>query len=80
MDSTPPPRNRWQFSLGSLMLFVTLFAVLMSALGGMIRAQAGEKLSMPHSFLIMAIAAPMGMVICISATLALRKWYERRKK
>jgi hypothetical protein len=76
----PPPRNRWQFSLGSLMLFVTLFAVLMSALGGMIRSQSGENLSMPRSFLIMAVAAPMGMVIAISAFLALKQWYERRKK
>jgi magnesium-transporting ATPase (P-type) len=77
---TPPPRNRWQFSLGSLMLFVTLFAVLMSALGGMIRIQAGENLAMPRSFLIMAVAAPMGMAIIISIILALKQWYERRKK
>jgi hypothetical protein len=78
--TTPPQRNRWQFSLGSLMLFVTLFAVLMSALGGMIRIQAVEKIAMPHAFLIMAIAAPMGMVIIISALLAFKQWYERRKK
>ena len=78
--TSPPPRNRWQFSLGSLMLFVTLFAVLMSALGGMIRIQAGEKLSMPHAFLIMAIAAPVGMVILISVILAVKQWHERRKK
>ncbi|MCC6124459.1 MAG: hypothetical protein IT426_05840 [Pirellulales bacterium] len=77
---SPPPRNRWQFSLGSLMLFVTLFAVLMSALGGMIRIQAGEKLALPHAFLIMAVAAPMGMVIVISILLALKRWRERRKK
>lgn len=62
------------------MLFVTLFAVLMSALGGMIRIQAGEKLAMPHSFLIMAIAAPMGMLILVSLLLTLKKWRERRKK
>ena len=77
---TPPPRNRWQFSLGSLMLFVTLFAVLMSALGGMIRSQSGENLSMPRSFLIMAVAAPMGMVIVISIFLAVKQWHDRRKK
>ena len=80
MTSPPPPRNRWQFSLGSLMLFVTLFAVLMSALGGMIRIQAGEKLAMPHSFLILAIAAPVGMVILISVLLAVKQRNERRKK
>jgi hypothetical protein len=80
MNSSPPPRNRWQFSLGSLMLFVTLFAVLMSALGGMIRIQSGEKIALPRAFLIMAIAAPMGMVILISFILTLKKWYERRKK
>jgi magnesium-transporting ATPase (P-type) len=76
----PPSRKRWQFGLGSLMLFVTLFAVLMSALGGMIRIQSGEKIALPHSFLIMAIAAPMGMVIVISVFLAVKQWYERRKK
>ena len=42
--------------------------------------QAGEKLSMPRAFLIMAIAAPMGMVILISALLAIKQWLERRKK
>ena len=62
------------------MLFVTLFAVLMSALGGMIRIQAGEKLAMPHAFLIMAIAAPMGMLILVSLLLTLKQWRERRKK
>jgi hypothetical protein len=79
MKSTPP-RGRWQFSLGSLLLFMTLFAVLMSALGGMLRIQAGEKLSMPRSFLLMAIAAPLGMAILLSALLALKQWLERRKK
>jgi hypothetical protein len=62
------------------MLFVTLFAVLMSALGGMIRIQSGEKLSMPRSFLVMAIAAPMGMAILISIGLTLKQWNDRRKK
>jgi hypothetical protein len=62
------------------MLFVTLFAVLMSALGGMIRVQGGEKIAMPHSFLLMAIAAPMGMVIIISGILAFQEWRKRRKK
>jgi hypothetical protein len=46
----------------------------------MIRIQAGEKLAMPHAFLIMAVAAPMGMVILISIFLAVKQWYERRKK
>jgi hypothetical protein len=77
---SPPSRNRWQFGLGSLMLFVTLFAVLMSALGGMLRIQSGEKLFMPRSFLVMAIAAPMGMAILISIGLTLKQWNDRRKK
>jgi hypothetical protein len=77
---SPPPRNRWQFSLGSLLLFVTLFAVLMSALGGMLRIQAGEKLSMPRSFLIMAVAAPLGMVVGVSLFYGLKQWLEQRKK
>jgi hypothetical protein len=62
------------------MLFVTLFAVLMSALGGMIRGEGGEKLPMPRAFLVMAIAAPMGLAILVSGFLSLRRWYDRRKK
>jgi hypothetical protein len=62
------------------MLFVTLFAVLASALGGMLRVQSGEKIAMPHSFLLMAIAAPMGMAILVSSLLAFRQWRNRRRK
>ncbi len=76
----PLRRGRWQFGLGSLMLFVTLFAVLMSALGGMLRIQSGEKIAMPRSFLMMAIAAPVGMLIVISIVLTLKAWFEQRKK
>ena len=60
------------------MLFVTLFAVLMSALGGMLRAAAGEKIALPHSFLFLAIAAPVGMAIVISLVRAIAE--KRRRK
>jgi uncharacterized iron-regulated membrane protein len=62
------------------MLFVTLFAVLASALGGMLRVHTGEKISMPQSFLIMAIAAPLGMAILVSSLLAFMQWRKRKKK
>jgi len=63
MKSPPRRENRWQFSLGSLMLFVTLFAVLIECAGRNDSHPGGRKTRHAACVPDYGLAAPMGMVI-----------------
>jgi len=76
----PGPRRRWQFGLGALLLFTTLFALLVGAFAGMIRAETGEHFARSRSFLLLAIAAPLGILVLVSGCRAMALWWGKRKK
>ena len=74
-----PRRGRFQFSLASLFLVTFLMAVAFAALGGMLRAARGE-IDLPVGvFVIMAAAAPMAVMVGLSAGRALIQWLRQRQ-
>ena len=74
------PRGRYQFSLASLLMLMVLFSVLAAALGGMIRSTYGDS-PLPVGYLvIMAIAAPMGVLIVVSLLRLGLQWLGRRQR
>jgi hypothetical protein len=75
----PHPRRRWQFGIGALLLFTTLFALLIGAFSGMIRSSAGEHFAYPRLFLVLAVAAPLGMLVFIGGCRTLILWWKKRK-
>jgi hypothetical protein len=75
----PHSRRRWQFGIGSLLLLTTLFSLLMGAFAGMIRPPPGESLARSRFYLILAAAAPLGMLVVIGGCRALILWREKRK-
>jgi hypothetical protein len=75
-DTRPQRPRRWyQFGLAAILLTTSLVAVLMSALAGLLRGDAGRM--PPGFFIVMAIAAPMAVMIFLSL---LRAVTDRRKR
>ena len=60
------PRGRYQYSLASLLMLTGLVSVLAAALGGMLRGTYGESAVPVHYFVIMIIAAPLGVMMFVS--------------
>ena len=85
-ETTPnaePPKPRaerrpFQFGLSTLLLIMTLFAVLAAALAGMVRRHAGISTMPAGFFVLMAVAAPMAAMIVASLLRAAVKWMRRR--
>ncbi|MBN2578671.1 MAG: hypothetical protein JXB10_06735 [Pirellulales bacterium] len=75
----PFPRRRWQFGIGSLLLLTTLLSLLTGAFAGMIRVPAGEPLLHSRLYLVLAIAAPLGMLMVIGGCRTLIHWWGKRK-
>jgi hypothetical protein len=75
----PHSRRRWQFGIGSLLLFTTLFSLLMGAFAGMIRTSPGEPLAHGRLYLILAAAAPLGMLVVVGGSRALVRWFKKWK-
>lgn len=75
-----PNRRRWQYSIGTMLLIMIPFSVLAGALSGMIDPEkSGPQL--PRAFyVVLAIAAPMGLMVALSVILVLRKWLADRKR
>jgi hypothetical protein len=73
------PSGRYQYSLASLLLVTALVSVLAAALGGMLRNAYGESSVPLQYFVIMMIAAPLGVMIVVSLLwLAIRLVSRRR--
>jgi hypothetical protein len=78
-DSRDPyPRRRWQFGIGALLLFTTLFGFFMGVYTGMIRPQPGETTE-SRIYLILAIAAPLGILVLVGIIRTLVLWREKWK-
>ena len=68
-----PQRRPFQFGLGVLLLIMVLTSVLAAALGGMLRGQAGESPLPSGFFVLMAVAAPVAVLILLSLIRAIAK-------
>jgi hypothetical protein len=78
-EPTPPPRQPFQFSLATLLLITALLSVLAAALAGMLRRQYGGS-SLPSGFfVVMAVAAPMAVMILISLLYSVVRFLRRRR-
>jgi len=73
-----PSRRPPQFSLGSLFLVTTMFAVLAAAFGAMWRAHRESAFDLGFSAL-MAVAAPVGVLIVVSLLYSVAQWLKRRR-
>jgi hypothetical protein len=72
----PHSRRRWQFGIGALLLFTTLFGFFMGVFTGMIRPLPGET-TQSRIYLILAAAAPLGILVLVGIIRTLVLW--RRK-
>jgi len=57
-----------------MLLAMILFGVLVASLGGMVRQHAVGAPMPPGFFVLMAIAAPLGLMILLSLLRALWRW------
>jgi hypothetical protein len=78
--TTRPPRGRYQYSLASLLLLTALVSVLAAALGGMLRREYFDSPTPAVYFLMMAIAAPIGVMIVVSLLRAAVRWAARSRR
>ena len=76
----PPPRGRWQYSIGTMLLIMIPFSVLAGALSGMLNPESSGT-GLPRAFyVVLTIIAPMGLMVALSVILVLRKWLAGRKR
>ena len=79
-NQNPPSRRRWQYSIGTMLLIMIPLSILAGALSGMLNPE-NSGVRLPRAFyVVLAIIAPMGMMVALSAILALRKWLAGRKR
>lgn len=78
-ESRPQPPRRWyQFGVAAMLLATSLVAVLMSALAGLLRGDGGQM--PPGFFFVMAVAAPMAVMILLSLLRALADYRKRGRR
>ncbi len=76
----PPPRRRWQYSIGTMLLIMIPFSVLAGALAGMLDPE-NSGTGLPRAFyVVLAVIAPMGLMVALSVVLVLRKWLANKKR
>lgn len=74
-----PPRQPFQFSLGTLMFAALVVSLMAAALSGMLNRRAGTS-PMPAGFFVaMAIFAPLAVMLLANLLLAIRRWFDRRR-
>ena len=74
------PRRRWQYGIGTMLLIMIPFSILAGALAGMIDPEKSGS-HLPRAFyVVLAIIAPMGLMVALSVILVLRKWLTERKR
>ncbi len=74
----PPPRKPFQFGLKRLMLITALASVVFATLAGLLRSSSEARMP-PGFFVLMAIAAPMALMIGISLFQNVSDRIRRRK-
>ncbi len=77
--SAEPPKRPFQFSLAALLGITAMVSVLAAAFGGMWRAHSGDLDINPNLFRLMAISAPLGVLILVSLLHSATQWFKRRR-
>ena len=80
-DNEPdhPPKRPFQFGLATMLLIMLLFSVLAAAWAGMLHRSQGNSTMRPGFFVLMAIAAPMGLMILAGLFHAVVKYFKQRR-
>ncbi|HUT91222.1 MAG TPA: hypothetical protein VMY37_17105 [Thermoguttaceae bacterium] len=77
----PPPRRRFQFGLGTMLLAAVPISILSAAWAGMMGFGAENSRFPPAFFVLLAAAAPVGVMILFSVCRAvLRTLDESRRR
>ena len=74
-DSPPPRRNRFTFGLAAMMLLMLMCSILSALLAGMMRHGDGDQ----YAYVLVSVAAPVGVMIAISLWAQARKTRKRRR-
>jgi hypothetical protein len=72
------PRPPFQFSLATLLFAALVLSVLASALAGMLNRHLGRSPMPPGFFVLMAVAAPVAILILVGLWRAATKMFRRR--
>jgi len=78
-EPQPPPKRPFQFGLASMLLIMVLFSVLAAALAGLLHRHQGRSTMPPGFFVLMAVAAPVGLMILASLFRAVTRYLNRRR-
>ncbi len=73
----PPERNRWQFSLATLLWVTILLSVLLAFLGGVLRTQGREASLETMLFRLALIGAPLAILVVVSVARGLLETLRR---
>ena len=73
------PRRPFQFGLASMLLVMAMFSVLAAAWAGMLHRGSATASSPPGFFVLMAVAAPLGLLIVLSLLRAVLRRSKRRR-
>lgn len=80
-DSAAPPSGRFQFGMFGLMATMLLLCVPFAIWGGLLRAGKPAPGSTQMSvFVLLSVAAPIGVMILISLALAASRLYGRLRR
>lgn len=78
-EPQPPEKRPFQFGLASMLLVMVLISVLAAALAGMVHRHQGRSTMRPGFFVLMAIAAPIGLMILAGLFRAVTQYFNRRR-
>lgn len=77
--SEPPPPRRYQFRLGFFFLLMTLVAALAAGASGLLRLGQAVERPPEEVFLVIVVAAPLGLSIVLSLYYSLLRWLQSRR-
>ena len=80
MSDTSPNRRRFQFSLATLLFLILPVSILAGALGGMLRPETTGARLPRGFFVILAVMAPMGLMIAVSLVRAAAGHLSKRNR
>ncbi len=76
----PPPRRRWQYGIGTMLLVMIPVSILAGALAGMIDPENSGTQLHRGFYVVLAIITPMGLMVALSVILVIRKWMGQRRR
>jgi len=78
-EPQPPQKRPFQFGLASMLLVMVLVSVLAASLAGLLHRHQGRSTMPPGFFVLMAVAAPMGLLILAALFRAVTQYFKHRR-